>query len=409
MPYSDKQYLQPLTKDQQLDIMNVDFFSNKKLDVIESKKAFILPPIFGNEDTAWFIGGVLDEKEDYIDESGQYAYGERNRVYGKYDFDPNNVPYIDEEVIYFNFYLSQWGHYLLDVIGRLWYIIKHPEYKIVYTTDLHGKNNIKNNFLQLLELAGIDRNRLIFVNEVTKFKKVIIPETSILVAKYYTKEYKQIIDTFVKNALDGQKLSGNKKIYCSRKHFNDKRVIELGEEKIEKVYRDNDYEIVYLEELDLIQQIRLLNDCKEIACVSGTLVHNAMFIRNKECNFTVLNKTYKINPNIYLTNQLCDVTFTFVDIYLSPLPISIGKGPFIMCITTEFENYCKENNISIKNKNSAIVITELIKYYISYIKKYRKKIFKGKLISESGFEKYDVTYKEIRKHFKKELKVVNQL
>lgn len=405
MRYSEKQYLQSLTKNQQLDIMNVDFFSDKKLNVIESKKAYILPPIFGNEDTAWFIGGVLDEKKEYIEESGQYAYGERNRVYGEYDFDPNNVHYIDEEVIYFNFYLSQWGHYLLDVIGRLWYIIKHPEYRIVYTTDLNGKNNIKNNFLQLLELSGIDRNRLIFVNEVTQFKKVIVPETSVLAAKYWTKEYKSIIDLLVKNALDGYELKKNRKVYCSRKHFSDSK--EKGEDHIEQVFRNNDYEIVYMEELDFISQIRLLNECREIVCISGTLVHNAMFIRNNNCNFIVLNKTYKVNPNIYLTNQLSNATFTFVDAYLSPLPISIGKGPFIVCITNELVNYCEENNISIENNNSAVNAVALVKYYVSYIKKYRKKLLRGKDVSESGFKKYDVAFKEVRKHYKKELKVVN--
>lgn len=408
MSYNNKQYLQSLTKNQQLEIMKVDFFNDKKLNVIEKENAYILPPIFGTEDTAWFIGGVLDSNKEYIEESAQKAYGESNRVYGKYDFNDSDVDYIDEEVYYFNFYLSQWGHYLLDVIGRLWYIINKTDLKIVYTTDLNGNNHEKGNFLKLLKLLGIEEDRLIFLNKVTKFKKVIIPETSILVAKYYTKEYKYIIDTLVDNALEGYELKNNRKIYCSRKHFKTANNKETGEDRIEQIFKDNNYEIVYMEELDLVSQIRLLNECSEIVCVSGTLVHNAMFIKNSNCNFTILNKTYKVNPNIYLTNELCNVNFTFVDAYLSPLPISIGKGPFIITITNELLEYCKDKNLSVNNKDTKISFSTLFNYYKNYFIRYRKKLLKGENISNSGFKEYDVSDKEIKKHFKKEYKLLNK-
>ena len=408
MPYSEKQYLQSLTKNQQLELMKVDFLSNKELKVIEQENAYILPPMYSNVENTWFIGGIIDSNDKYIEESGQYAFGEKNRVSGQYKFDKSSVEYIDEDVIYFNFYLSQWGHYLLDVIGRLWYITKNKKYKIVYTTDIHGNNHIKNNFLQFLKLLDIDEDRLIFVNEVTQFKKVIIPETSILVAKYWTKEYKQIIDKLVDNALDGYKLKNNRKIYCSRKHFKDGRSVSFGEEKIEDIYKRNNYEIVYMEELNLIEQIRLLNECKEITCVSGTLVHNAMFIRNKECNFTVINKTYKINPNIYLTNQLSDATFMFVDAYLSPLPISIGKGPFMLVLSEELLDYCKDKGLAVGDINKKISVIVRLKYYYEYIRKYRNRILNHKKISASGFEQLDVLEKQIRDHYRIQLSILNK-
>lgn len=408
MPYSDKQYLQSLTKNQQLELMKVDFFSDKKLKVVEEENAYVLPPVYGDQNSAWFVGGVLDSNKNYIKESGIYAYGERNRVYGQYDFDENKVDYIDEEVIFFNYYLNQWGHYLLDVIGRLWWIAKSDK-KILYMAGLDGTKQLSGNFLQLLKIMGISEDRFIWINKVTQFKKVIVPETSILVAKYWTKEYKQIIDKIVDSALEGYKLKDNRKIYCSRRHFNEIKSLSFNEETIEQVYKNNGYEIVYMEELDLIGQIRLLNECREVVCISGTLVHNAMFIRNDKCNFTVINKTYKINPNIYLSNQLSNATFTFVDAYLAPLPISIGKGPFMLAITNEFIDYCNDNNLILDNSiNRKISKKVLIEYYIEYMKKYRKKIFENKKVSTSGFEEYDVTNKEISNHYKKQLSLLNK-
>ena len=407
MKYSEKQYLQSLTKNQQLDIMNVDFFSDKKLKVIEEENAYVIPPKAVNNETTWFIGGVLDKDLKYIKESGQYAYGEKTRVCGQYDFDKSSVKYIDKEVVYFNYNLNQWGHFLIEVIGRMWYAINNPNCVIVYTGTLGGNDLMIGSLLQLMRLLGINEDRLVFINKITQFKKVIIPETSVLITKYWTKEYKQIMDTLVENALFGYKKADNRKVYCSRKHFSEAK--EFGEEKIENLFRLNGYEIIYMEELSLIDQIRLLNECEEIVCLSGTLVHNAMLIRNKNCKVTILNKTYKVNPNIYLTNQLSDATFTFVDAYLSPLPISIGKGPFIVSITNKLLKYCSDNNIYLEGVSSKINNLLLVKYYINYLKKYRKKLLHGEAISESGFEKYDVSYRDIRRHYKRELKVINQL
>lgn len=399
MPYSNKHYLQSLTKNQQLDIMNVDFFSDKTLKVIEAKDAYIIPTKAVNNDTTWFVGGVLDENKNYIKESGQYAYGEKTRVYGQYDFSDEIVKYVDKEVVYFNYCLNQWGHFLIEVIGRMWYAIKNPECLVAYSGILGGRNFLTGSLKQLMELLGIGDDRLIFVNEITQFKKIIIPEESVLITKYWTKEYKQIIDKLVSSVLKSREIDQKRKIYCSRCHFSDAK--EFGEERIESLFKNNGYEVVHMEGLNLVEQITLLNECKEVVCLSGTLVHNAMFIRNSNCKFTVLNKTYKVNPNIYLTNQLSDAQFTFVDAYLSPLPISIGKGPFIVTITDELIEYCKDNDLNVSMNSTKNDLSILIKYYLSYFIKYRKKLLKGEAISESGFEEYNVSFKQIRSHYKK--------
>ena len=397
MSYSNCQYLQELSKNQQHEMMNVDFFDNRELKVNKYDNAYVLPVVQIKDSVGWRVGGVLDDKKNYIEESGQYAYGEKTRVYGKYDFNDDEIDYVDEEVIYLNNYISQWGHYLLDVIGRLWYALDN-NIKIIYTGYLNVPTIIEGNFLELLKLLGINEDRLLRINKVTKFKSVIIPDTSICTAKFYTKEYKKLIDVIIDNALKNYELKDNRKVYCSRKHFTHRRTAEFGEENIESIFSINGYEIVYMEELSLTDQIRLLNECKEIVSISGTLVHNAMFIRNNYCNFTILNKTYNINENIYLTNQLSNANFTFVDAYLSPLPISKGKGPYIVKITNEFVNYCKDNNLAVEVKEKT---KEMISsYYKNYLRKYYRRIFNNK----AKYEKYSFSLKEIRNHYHKQLK-----
>ena len=43
MKYSNKQYLQPLSKNQQLEMMGVDFFINKELEIKEIENGYVLP------------------------------------------------------------------------------------------------------------------------------------------------------------------------------------------------------------------------------------------------------------------------------------------------------------------------------------------------------------------------------
>lgn len=406
MVYADKQYLQDLTRNEQLKMMKVDFFSNDNLGIKKIENGYILPTIIGDRKESWRVGGVLDANENYVELSGQYAYGEKTRVYGKYDFKKENVEYLDYEVIYMNNYIDQWGHFLLDVIGRLWYAIENTNIRIVYTSYLNETRELKNNFLQLIKLLGIEENRLVYINTIKQFKSVIIPESSILTAKYYTKEYQRLIDMIVNSALNGYKLKNNRKIYCSRKHFNKKRTMEYGEATIENVFRKNDYEIVYMEEMDLIDQIRLLNDAKEIVSLAGTLVHNALFIRNSECKFLVLNKTYGINQNIYLTNQISKANFTFIDAYLAPMPISMGKGPYIITSTNEFLHFCKDSNIIVDEKECCFDTKILIHYYISYIRKYYKKILRGEEIGISKYSRFNFSYKKIRKNYLKTIKTL---
>ena len=404
MSYSNKQFLQEITKKINEELMSSKFLYDKKEYCVENyDNAYVLPSKKNKDGNPWCYGGVVDENKQFIKLSGQYAYGENDRVRDGYDFDEEDVEYIDEDVLYLNYFIPQWGHYLLDVIGRLWYILKDSNKKIVYSCRLNEDFRIKGNLLQLLEMLGINKDRIIFLNKVTKFKSITIADTSICVSKYYTKEYKNLIDKLVNVALKDYKLKTERKIFCSRKHFKSIKNKEFGEELIEDVFKDNGYEIIYMEEHNLIDQIRLLNECKEVVCVSGTLVHNAMFIRNNKCKFTIINKTYKVNPIVYLTNEISNAEFTFVDAYLSPLEISIGKGPFLLAITDEFIEYCKYKNLQINNIDRKISLKILIQYYYKYLRQYKNKIIHGQKISNSGLKQYDLPKSVIRKTYLKNI------
>lgn len=280
------------------------------------------------------------------------------------------------------------------LFGRLWYVLKNDisNYKIAYTCRLGKDDSIKGNYLELLNLLGIDESKLLRVNQVTQFEEVIIPETSIYPGKYFTKEYKELFDRIIENSKVD--FFSAKKIYCSRAMVKHRLKREIGEEKLEQVFNNNGYQSVYLEKMTLNEQISLLNTAKEIVCVSGTLPHNLLFVRNN-AKVTILNKTYKLNMHQFLINQICNLDVSFVDVNLSPTPVLYGMGPFIMMITDCFKAYCKDNNLKCDFPvNYHIGFKIKMWYYITYLISYR-----GKIIKE-----YEIDSKKIRELYKRRQK-----
>lgn len=340
-------------------------------------------------------GGVLNDKLEYIENSGMLAVNMANRMYGAYEFNLENVEYIDEKVIYLNHFMKHWGHYLIDVIGRLWYVLKNDisEYKIVYSSELGKENYIKGNYLQLLNLLGIDEDKLIMVNKVTQFKEIIVPDSAIFPGKYFTKAYIEIFDYVVSKV--EIKESVEKRIYCSRRNLKNLKKREIGEECIENVFAENGFKIVSLEKMTLAEQISLINSVDEIFTISGTLPHNILFAKEK-IKLIILNKTYRLNRHQFLINQMRqNVNVEYVDINVSPLPVLYGNGPFIMKLTDNFKRYAEENNIIFNySVNTNINIKEKFWYYFNYLLSYRGKIAKDDMVNFGKLRKF---YKESQK------------
>lgn len=395
-----KLYVDSIVKENYMKYTRKEYLNSENLKVEKYSDGIILPvnKYYNPYKTLCGSGGVLDKNGIYIDISSQNAENMSKRVYGKYKY--KNVEKSDEKVIYLNHFIHHWGHYLIDVIGRLWYVLKNDisEYKIAYTCRLGKEDEIRGNYLELLELLGIKKEQLIMVNKVTQFKEVIVPESSIYPGKFYYKEYVEIFDEIVKNA-NVSDCVPDKKIYCSRKLLKAATNKEIGENKLEDIYNENGYESAYFEKLSVKEQIRLINSSREIVAVSGTLLHNLVFAKNP-VKVTILNKTYKLNLHQFMINELSDADVSFVDINISPMPILYGFGPFIMKITNNFISYCQDNNIKINGiSNNSLKMKEIIWFYYKYIISYR-----GKFVKDT-----DLSFSELRKFYESKKNEIKDL
>lgn len=247
-------------------------------------------------------------------------------------------------------FFNHWGHFLVDLIGRMWYCIQHQisEIKVAYL----GEEDPKGNFLEFFELLGIQREQLIRITKPTRCRKVIVPEFSCRPCVWYTDEYQSIFDTVISRALNLEDSNSNakryKKIYFTRLRLPKAKFSEFGEKLIVEWMAKNGYEILSPEKLSLRQQIFLWNTAEEIVCINGSIPINCIFSQNFHLKLIVLNKTKLVHKNLDLFLLIRQQNVIFLDVYYEPFknyPKSIGEGPFMIYISEDIYKYSIANDL----------------------------------------------------------------
>ncbi len=262
----------------------------------------------------WGSGGVLGPDGAFIEESRlDDSFG------APYEYEAGVVEQINEEVIYLGILPCHWGHVLIDVLCKLWSpMIQEHRYRIVYCgLDWQTHGAIDGVYEQLLELAGICKDDLIYVTKPTRFTKILIPNRTLGFERPWNACYRDVINRIVNRAEEQASergLASFEKLYLSRTNFAVARKSEVGEDKIERLFADNGYKIVFPETLDAVEQIYLYHNCSEFVSLSGTLAHNLVFSQ-PGVRAVILNRTWALNPPQIRINQVMGIDPTYVDVY----------------------------------------------------------------------------------------------
>lgn len=320
-----------------------------ELKVFEYENGVVLPQKMVADGPMWGLGGVCDQNNNFVDESfydgGWATHG------GGYTWDEED--YVDEDVVYIGMFFSHWGHFLIDLSGRFWYLQQlaktRKDFKVAYLGDeVPSRNNLK-----FFNLLGIDASQLYHVKKPTRFKKVLLPQQSFKSCDWYTDEFSNMFETMyeavLKSGSDFSKVKDLDKVYFTRRSFSKAVNSEFGEEYFEKLFNHNGYKSVAPETLTLEEQIYLWNNAKEIVCINGSIPLNVMFSLNENLKLTILNKTSIFHENPYILLQMRNIKADFIDIYKEPFksyPKSLGEGPYLLDYTESFKSFCEERKLN---------------------------------------------------------------
>lgn len=305
-----------------------NFLSEKELVIDEIDGGVLLPYIsipvrhFGGG------GGIMSGNKYYFFSPLNAGYAE------PYFFNEEDVVYDDSVVVFIGMFASVWGHCLTDNLKHLWFLLdnnlkrRYENYKFVYTT-FYDDFDLYDNFTWMLSEIGVEVNKLQKVTRITRFRKIYLPDScffyDILKDRlFYTKEYIGVINRLKSNVVPNKSFQ---KIYFSRKHYKVNNR-DMGEEKIEKIFEDIGYKIIFPEELTVYEQIAILKGCTHFAATEGSISHNMIFLNNS-ADAVIIRKADYINIYQVAINQIIAANVTYVDAHKSTLAYNSG-GPFFL-------------------------------------------------------------------------------
>lgn len=305
-----------------------DSIKSDYLDVAYLENGIIIPVEhpFGTKG----VGGVVDEKgkiHDYSLRNNTIFTDNYTRYQSSYEYyganpDTNlkNVKYVNEEIMFLGVGFNQfdYGHTILESLGRLWYLLDKDasKYKVALLSPP------SKDCIDLLILFGIVEENIITITEPTKYRNVIIPQTSISIVFYFNIKFKEIIDR-ISDKIEPYNFE---KVYFSKKNIYYKR--NLHEKPLQDVFRNNGYKIFYPEKLSVKEKIAIVKGCKYYAGFNGSNIVHSVFAKegaNIICLLRCNDEPYESYLNMH-NNNIILVTSNNLS-----LPISRWAGPYIVC------------------------------------------------------------------------------
>lgn len=318
------------------------YWSERSLQVMTIEKGILLPPDNWNPQTGEFQGGVCESNGKFV--AGLFRnqpphagfYG----ISAAYPFAADELAYVDRDVIFGGILIGHFGHFILECLGRLWYVLERdePHKTLVFLTELE----VCPWFGDFFALLGISRERIIFVQKPTQFRKVVVPEEAVHSWYNYTQEYLRPYHYMTEQA---RKLTGNKslgpKIFLTRNRLSDSQTKCINEEYFCRFFAQQGYTMVELETLPLAEQIAIVNNAEEIVAIMGSLTHWALFCQ-PGTKFTMLTRTSNdILGSQCLINEAAQVDWYIVDTAMNLFYANRAVGVCLIGPTVYWQAYVK--------------------------------------------------------------------
>ncbi len=346
-------------------ITNSTYTYEKPINVVEIDDGYILPTKKSNKYTGMWDGGVCNKDKQFVaglirgkNLSQRYYFG----VLSSYDFDKPEE-YIDSTVIFGGVLVGLFGHFILDSLSRFWYILNNldKDSKIVFITIM-GYKSYYDDFFELLNISA---NRIIILEKITKFKKIIVPEEASHSFGLYHREFIIPYSQLRKNCFVEK--TDYSKVYLTKTKCNDTQIKYVGEEYFENFYRNKGYLIISPELLPIREQINVISNAKEIVTTLGTLSHLALFAKPKT-KVTILTRVN--NDTLYpqqMINDCFEIDYTFVDVSMNYLFSNRSTGVVLLGITKYWKEYVKDKfNEDICDKTNIDTINNYFKSWLEF-------------------------------------------
>lgn len=332
---------------------------SSKVEVFDN--AVILPAVQYNDyDVTFGRGGVVDSKGNYIESSKTKA-----RLQGYYNPEEYGVETIEEKVVFCGYFHKAWGHFLTEVVSRLWYALKNDSSidSYIFVDDLDGEKFFSGNYLEFLKLLGI-ADKVKIINRPTRYKTVVLPESGMVYDEYYTLEFKKMYEYINKKGLEQYNGSRYEKVFFSKRKQLLSIKSNINEKFIDNYFKKNGYMVFYPEELSLIDTIGIMQNACSFCALSSSLAHNQLFGHSHQTMISIEKQAF-YNPYQIFVANITECECVFIDACRCIFAVC-ASGPFIFDYTEFLDRYARDNNMIRAKPMSEYKFRRIFKKYLDY-------------------------------------------
>ncbi|MGH6884594.1 MAG: dTDP-4-dehydrorhamnose reductase, partial [Geminicoccales bacterium] len=205
-----------------------------------------------------FRGGAYTNEQEIVAHSRIVRLAEARCVVGPIPtLPPRPVRHVSTRVLYGGFVFEHFGHLLLEGLARLWGPRLVDSKLPIYVQC--AKPTLPASALKLFDLAGLAK-RVHVVREDTSFDSVVVPAPAFVIQHKAHRVFKEMYLRITDRALGSSQVdTTDQPLYLSRTRLPSTVRALMGESILEDVLRRNGVHVIHPEQLDLIEQIRLVN------------------------------------------------------------------------------------------------------------------------------------------------------
>lgn len=350
--------------------------SSAKVETYDN--AIVLPALITeNSTTSYGCGGVVDKNNNYIEMSKT-----KGRIYGGYI--PEYVEEKNEKVVFCGYFNKGWGHFITEVVSRLWYVLKNDTTidSYVFVQEMDGNKQFVGNFLEFFRLLGID-DKVKIINKPTRFSTVVIPEEGLVYNEYYTDEFVKMYKYINKKGLDEYTGPSYEKVFFSKRRCVISIKSNLNEKFVDKFFEKNGYKVFYPEKLSLVDTIGIMQNAKYFCALSSSLAHNQLFGHENQTMISIEKQAF-YNPYQIFVANITNCECIFIDACWSIFAVN-SAGPFIFDYTEHLDNFVKDYGLKPGKPMSEFKFKRIFKRYLAYYFD-----FNNELPPDYMYEKYIV-------------------
>ena len=235
--------------------------------------------------------------------------------------DNKNKKYIDEDVVILDVF-PHYSHLIVDMLSKFLYIKKYnKDVKAIFVDTQNDKETYdqkmhRKNFDEIFKKLKdvIDIKEYININNESSYFFKNVYSISHKDSMGYQR-FSDVDDSFllIRNMfIPKRKSQSNKNIFISRRNEFSERIKNI--KTLENYFKENKYDICFLEDMSFQEQVELFYDAKNIAAVNGCSLTNLLFA-NTSSNVMSINSDpdYYASEWRYIAKK---INIKYVELYM---------------------------------------------------------------------------------------------